>query len=520
MHRNILCLLALLFAFQSVFAQDWSTAVAPILYNKCASCHHSGGAGHGDFTKYDSAVAYSGSINYYVSNGIMPPWPPDTFRKFAHERKLSAQEITTIQNWISNGVPKGDTTLAPPMPTFSGGAMLTTPPDMVFQMPNYTVTQAGNGDIYWNFAIPTNTLQNQFIRGFEFLPGNTAIVHHALVFVDTGSTALTNDANYPGPGYPGFGGVNSQTAQLIGAYVPGSTPFLLPQGFGMNFPQNGVLIFSMHYPAGAVGMTDSSKIHIYLANGATREVFFNAALNHVAPSLQNGPFIIPANQTKTFHEKYTMPVNVSVFGVAPHMHLIGRSIRSFAVPPASTDTIPLINIPNWNFKWQGAYYFQKVQKISAGTSLYADAFYDNTISNPLNPNSPPLTVTLGENTGDEMMLVYFAYALYQPGDENIIIDSSLLATSQPDVYYSDAELFPVFPNPAKELVHVKWFTQKQVDVQLEVYSLSGQKVQEYAYPASIGYRVQSLPLASLPAGIYVVKWMGGGMERVQRLCIE
>lgn len=497
-------------------AQDWSTGVAPILFNKCAPCHHSGGAGHGDFTKYDTAVFYAGAINAYVAAGIMPPWPPDHYRTFAHERRLNSQEISTIQAWIMNGVPKGDTTLAPPVPSFSGGAMLGTPPDLVYQMPSYTVTQAGNGDVYWNFVIPTNTLQNQFIRGFEFLPGNTAIVHHALVYVDTGSTALTNDANYPGPGYPGFGGVNSTSAKLIGAFVPGSTPFLLPQGFGMRFPQNSVIIFAMHYPAAAAGMIDSSKIHLYLAGGNSREVFFVPALNH-ATSMTNGPLVIPANTTRTFHEAYTVPANVSVFGVAPHMHLIGRSIKSFAVPAASTDTIPLINIPNWDFKWQGAYYFQKVQKIAAGTTLHATAFYDNTSGNPLNPNSPPLLVTSGENTGDEMMLVYFAYALYQPGDENILIDSSLAPTAIPQLGYGDTEFFPVWPNPTQEIIHLKWFTQNSEALQIFVRNRLGQVIWSWDYPANAGYRVETLSALEWPSGLYLVELKGRQGSLVQKV---
>ena len=43
----------------------------------------------------------------------------------------------------------------------------------------------------------------------------------------------------------------------------------------------------------------------------------------------------------------------------------------------------------------------------------------------------PQLVTQGEATTDEMMLVYFAYMAYQPGDEDIVIDSSLLSTAVP-----------------------------------------------------------------------------------------
>lgn len=483
----------------------WSANVAPILYQNCTPCHHGGGGGHGDFTQYDSAKLYAGSIAYYTAAGVMPPWPPDSSRHYAHERRLSQAEINTLQSWMIAGMPKGDTTLAPPVPIYSGSAQLTTPPDAVFTMPTFTIPSGGGNDVYWNFVIPTNTLQTQYIKGFEFIPGNAAVVHHALVFVDTGNTVLNQDAAYPGVGYPGFGGVGSNTAQLLGAYVPGSMPFLLPSGFGYKFPANSYLVFNMHYPQSAVGQSDSSKINVYYTNGTVREVFIKPILNHVS-TMMNGPLSIPANQTRTFYERYTLPqANVSVFGVAPHMHLIGRNIRSVAVPPASTDTIPLINIPNWNFKWQGAYYFQKVQKIVGGTKLYAQAFYDNTLSNPLNPSNPPQNVSAGENTTDEMMLVYFIYTLYQPGDENIILDSTLLTTGIQDVEPSQGNPFSLYPNPNKGLLYIQWHATLSEKHTWSLHSTDGRLMQTGTFNTGNGPGKHLLTLGGLPPAVYLLE---------------
>jgi hypothetical protein len=81
--------------------------------------------------------------------------------------------------------------------------------------------------------------------------------------------------------------------------------------------------------------------------------------------------------------------------------------------------------------------------------LQANAVYNNTVSNPHIPVNPPTDVRLGEGTTDEMMLVYFAYTPYQPGDENIILDSSLLVTELPVQHHHHSNDLKFFPNPAK-----------------------------------------------------------------------
>ncbi|MBU3677889.1 MAG: hypothetical protein FGM54_12020, partial [Chitinophagaceae bacterium] len=154
MKTLVFSLLALL-SVASVHAQaipDWSTSVAGILYQNCTPCHHGGGSGHGNFVDYDSAKAYAGSIGFYAAVGYMPPWPPDTSRRFVHERRLTQAEINTLQSWMLNGTPKGDTSLAPPKPVYNANSQLNIPPDAVFAMPNFTIPSGGSNDVYWNIV--------------------------------------------------------------------------------------------------------------------------------------------------------------------------------------------------------------------------------------------------------------------------------------------------------------------------------------------------------------------------------
>jgi hypothetical protein len=133
------------------------------------------------------------------------------------------------------------------------------------------------------------------------------------------------------------------------------------------------------------------------------------------------------------------------------MHNVGKSIKSYALS-AQNDTIPFINIPHWDFHWQDFYFFKNIQKVPIGSRLYVNAVYDNTSSNPHNPNNPPQWVFAGENTSDEMLMVYFHYLLYQPGDELIDLES-LLNLGIPTSEANSNEWY-IYPQPTENSTHI------------------------------------------------------------------
>jgi hypothetical protein len=266
--------------------------------------------------------------------------------------------------------------------------------------------------------------QDRFVKGFEVIPGDATIVHHVLAYSDNTGKMAQLDAQDP---LPGFSGGGTSSATLVGAWVPGSIPEFLPSGMGYKLKANCDIVLQIHYPSGSAGKKDKTKIKFYFANGTNlREVSNVPVLNHIT-NITNGPLFIPANTTKTFFEEYSLPAiaKISVLGVAPHMHLIGRSIKCYAENNINGTILPLINIPEWDFHWQGSYYFKHPQVVTGNYTLKAEAYYDNTDNNPDNPSSPPIDVKLGEQTTDEMMLVYFQYLTYAKDDELIDMDTVL-----------------------------------------------------------------------------------------------
>jgi hypothetical protein len=139
--------------------------------------------------------------------------------------------------------------------------------------------------------------------------------------------------------------------------------------------------------------------------------------------MTNGPLVIPANTVRTFNQQYTVPLGATITAIGPHGHLICRSLKSWAVKPGG-EVVPLIDIPEWDFRWQDMYPFRSPIFLPAGTVIHSEGVYDNTAANPSNPNNPPQLVHAGEATTDEMFLFFFAWTPGLPGDEAIIVDDA------------------------------------------------------------------------------------------------
>ena len=490
---------------------DWANNISCILYSHCTSCHNPNGIAPFSLLSYGDALSNASGIKTQVQNKTMPPFLADvTYQQYAHQKTLTQDEIDQISDWVNNGAPGGDTTLAPPAPVYSSGSVFNNP-DFSAAIPVYNIPLLSN-DEYRCFVISNPFPADEFITAMEVLPGNRAAVHHVLIFSDDSNIPVQLDTADPAPGYVSFGGTGSPSSQLIGGYVPGSDPYYLPANMGMFVPAGSRIIIQVHYPVSASGLTDSTRINFMFSPNAIREANNAPVLNH-SSTLVDGPLFIPANTIKTFHAQYTVPVDVSVLSIAPHAHLVCTSMTSYGIAPGG-DTIKFEHIPHWDFHWQGAYYFQKPLHIPAGTILYGEATYDNTTNNPENPNFPPQDVSLGESTTDEMMLFYFVYVLYQPGDENIAVDttghlehylncSSFTAVAE----NAQEEDFTMYPNPSTGILFINAgnagsYSHKITSV--NIFDVLGKDVYTIDVPSDMTGTGIRIDLSSLQPGVYSI----------------
>jgi hypothetical protein len=104
---------------------------------------------------------------------------------------------------------------------------------------------------------------------------------------------------------------------------------------------------------------------------------------------------------------------VELVDISPHMHYLGKRVEVSATLPDGLEE-PLIQIDDWDFRWQGAYFYREPVRLPEGTRIDAYFQFDNSAANPSNPSSPPIQVSEGWRTTDEMCLFYFTVVPERP----------------------------------------------------------------------------------------------------------
>src|SRR5690349_20808321 len=81
--------------------------VAPILFANCVSCHRPGEVAPFSLLTYADARRHAKEIAELTSERQMPPWKAaEGFGEFLGARRLSDQQIETINNGSSKGSPR------------------------------------------------------------------------------------------------------------------------------------------------------------------------------------------------------------------------------------------------------------------------------------------------------------------------------------------------------------------------------------------------------------------------------
>src|SRR5476649_680355 len=82
--------------------------VAPIIWQRCASCHRPGEIGPFSLLTYNDVKRRAAQIALVTARRIMPPWKPEPGKgAFQDERRLTDAELQTLQRWIADGAIEG-----------------------------------------------------------------------------------------------------------------------------------------------------------------------------------------------------------------------------------------------------------------------------------------------------------------------------------------------------------------------------------------------------------------------------
>ena len=243
--------------------------------------------------------------------------------------------------------------------------------------PYLPAAPSGGHDDYHCFLLDPHLTTDRYVTGSDVLPGNAAVVHHAILFtVPPGQVAdaEAHDAQTPGRGWTCFGGTalpNRTTTALsaldsapwLAAWAPGGGESVFGPGTGKLLEKGSRVILQVHYNLREGSSPDSTAVRLRLAPAdahlkALKTMLLVAPVELPCPPgetgvlcdrsraiadltarfgpnsgrtvaglqlLCGGSFTDP-RAGNTQHCDRRVGQDMTVRAVAGHMHLLGRSI--------------------------------------------------------------------------------------------------------------------------------------------------------------------------------------------------
>ena len=379
-------------AGEVTFARD----VAPLVADRCGMCHHPGGSAPFSLIDYGDVRRRATQIADVTSRRLMPPWKADpSDGPFVGQHPLTDAEIHLLRQWADEGAPEGDPRDLPPPRTWAEGWQLGTP-DVVVTLPRPFTLQSDGTDIFRIFVIQIPTDRLRFVRGLEFRPGNAKVVHHANIRVDATPASRRLDEADPAPGYDGVIARSAEypDGHFLG-WTPGQVAPLLPKELAWRLERNTDLVVELHMQPSGKPETVSPSVGLYFSDQPPTRT--PAMLRLGRQSID-----IPAGDARyVVADSFVLPVDVDVEAVQPHAHYRARDVRGVATLPDGSTT-HLIDIADWDFRWQHVYRFETPIRLPKGTTLSMRYIYDNSTANVRNPEHPPKRARWGQRSSDEM----------------------------------------------------------------------------------------------------------------------
>jgi len=348
--------------------------VEPILQHSCQSCHVTGGIAPFPLITFADAAPVAEDMAGQTAAKIMPPWHAQNTDEcsvplgWKNDIRLSDAEIATFKAWLDAGKPEGDPADAPPPREIVTGL----PRVQLELKPDAPFTVAPGADEFRCFVLDPKLLMDSYLNGMFVIPGNSAVVHHVLVFSDPSGASLARaDAN---GSYSCFGGIGVANAELIEAWTPGGVPLEYPANVATPLSKGSLLVMQVHYhPHSATdAASDQTSVQLRFSDTAPQWDAVSVLIGNfsaqgaLGDGLLPGPddppsgpkFIIPANakaHTETMQYTYRPlkagGVAPKLYGVGGHMHYVGVD-EKITVQHADKTEACLMQIPHWDFDWQ------------------------------------------------------------------------------------------------------------------------------------------------------------------------
>jgi hypothetical protein len=422
------------FAQKATFYKD----IQPLIHAKCAVCHRPGEAAPFSLITYEDVSKRASTIKKVINTGYMPPWRADDhYATFANKRSLTHDQISAITNWVDAGAPAGKVKRDAEeqlLTRVNAGTGYSRSPDLTLKLTK-PFAQKGDGvERFMVFKIPFELAEAANVEALEFTSTNKKVIHHAnfaIHPVEDTSISLTNtieqvDLNTEDTWHYQEWLPYKKKMTYYGGWIPGASAETYPPDMGWVMPKRGVVLLTVHFGPSGKDEDVISGVNFFFKKTPIKRTVSVISLGSggIAEKQIMPPLLLFGGEVKTCSLQVAYQNKpITLLYAWPHMHQVGKEFTAFATLP-NADTLKLVHIPDWDFRWQELYRYQKPVVLPTGSVVNVIGTYDNTDANPHNPNKPAKLITSdGKMRSDqEMMTLLLVYVTYEPGDENLRLD--------------------------------------------------------------------------------------------------
>ncbi len=373
--------------------------IAPILEKKCASCHQAQEIPPTNFFNYENAKHWSTMIKEVIQTERMPPWEVDSVFPVINQKMLTSAEKESIYSWIDIEMPMGkiedfkekseDNAVTPKESEFN----------FSWQQKSSVKIKANDQNLFHHELLDVNNEDDYWISSINTHAelSSKGIIQHSALFI------ASSDLNFS----------NGEFSPLLNLDKIYNVIPLPNRNFPLRFNKNKI---AYRIPKGArvylethfakTGRDEEARVKIIMEKskerGNLKEAFHDARL-----SLRT--FQIPPNtESFTLKKEITFDSDVSIYELAPHMHLRGTFGRLYIQEPES-NVSKLVFSSRYIFKNRLIYKLVEPIKIKKGTIVRAELEYDNSSGNLANIDFRK-NVYFGEDANkNEMMIMHLFY---------------------------------------------------------------------------------------------------------------
>lgn len=295
----------------------WTTDIAPIVRMRCAGCHVEGGYAPMSLTSYEQARQWGAAIATEVLERRMPPWSAAPgFANYANDRSLSPVEIDMLVSWGMGGTPRGPDVQRDQLVSTDVRQAASAGADLVVTAPLQNVTATVDST-----ELPLNLRDTHWLAGWQFTPGNAAIISHAVISILPGG--------------------------VLGTWTPGERATRYHRDVGMRIDAASRIRLKIHYRRSGRSQRDSSSVALWFHRGRPRQ--------RVMQSFPCG----------------TSPIarDVEVLSVTPRAAAARASLEVVATRPDGT-IMPLSIIPSYHPLYPQMYRFRDPIKLPRDSRLH------------------------------------------------------------------------------------------------------------------------------------------------------